>query len=217
MLASEPVLHRGGRPQRRRPHRPGPRPFFRTASPCSSATATARSRGPNSEAKSNLRFLSRRATSTATAGPTSSPSFLQAGDIDMLLGRGDGTFQDPVQIKTFRNARFGLVGRLQRRRPPLTSPSPLAIPWAPPIVGAPMGFIIFLGRGNSTFEAPVQVAAGIIPTPSWRVISTATAAPRWPSPKPTPFCWPVAGDTQSPPPRGWGHRRALGTRQWCVF
>jgi large repetitive protein len=85
-----------------------------------------------------------------------------AGDITVLLGRGDGTFQPPVRIKTLPAARSVIVGDFNGDGRP-----DLAVAVGNTLGRADRrgsyGIYIFRGRGDGTFVDPVQVAAGAIP------------------------------------------------------
>ena len=107
--------------------------------------------------------------------------------MSVLLGNGDGTFQDqktypvgngPVAIVA---GDFNGDGRTD-----------LAV------ANADSNDVsVLLGNGDGTFQNQVRYAAGYAAdTRSWRGTSTATAAPTWPSPTTTTTtcrcCWATA-------------------------
>ena len=117
-VGDRPDRARGGRLQRRRPPRPGRRQLQSpTTCPCCWATATAPSRtrctysvgtGPSRDRGGRLQR--RRPPRPGRRQPDSD-------DVSVLLGNGDGTFQDQVPYAVGTRPRRPRGGRLQRRRP----------------------------------------------------------------------------------------------------
>ena len=92
-------------------------------------------------------------------------------------------------------------GRLHRRRPHSTWPSPTR--------RSERHVSVLLGNGDGTFQPQVTYAVGTAPTRSWRATSPATAAPTWPSPTTATTtcrcCWATATAPSSPrSPTRWG-------------
>ena len=141
-VGSGPSAHRGGRLQRRRPTRPGRRQRRRQRrlGVCW-ATATARSSprstyavGIEPERDRGGRLHRRRPHSTWPS-PTSRPPI--PATVSVLLGNGDGTFQPQVTYAVGRRARRrDRGGRLHRRRPHSTWPSPNGTLWQRRRLGA---------------------------------------------------------------------------------
>ena len=152
----------------------------RHASRCFWATATAHS-SPRSPTRSGrTRAPSWRGTSTATATSTwpwqeTLPPAQRRGEVSVLLGNGDGTFQPQVTYAV-GYARPDAIrdrgGGLQRRRPP-----------RPGRRSDADGVQILLGNGDGTFQPAGHCTRRAIPgRASWRGTSTATATSTWPSP-----------------------------------
>ena len=113
-----------------------------------------------------------RGTSTATAGTDLAVADSGSNDVSVLLGNGDGTFQNRCVT------RRGLAGRhrgggLQRRRPDRPGRRRLRLQRR---VGV-------AGQRRRHLPGPGDVhGREALRSPSWRGTSTATAGPTWPSP-----------------------------------
>ena len=154
-----PRRDRGGRLQRRRPHRPG-----------------------------------RRKRTTR-----------HDGTVSVLLGNGDGTFQPQVTYAVGSSPDAIVAGDFTG-----DGRTDLAV-----ANSSDNTVSVLLGNGDGTFQPQVTYAVGSGPTRSWRVTSTATAAPTWPSQTsrttPCRCCWATATarsplpDSSSPRlmPRPW--------------
>ena len=167
---------RGGRLQRRRPHRPrrhgsDSRPSANGECRCCWAMATARS-SPRS-----------------TYAVGSEPHAIVAGDfngdgrtdlaianngdntVSVLLGNGDGTFQPQVTYAVGSDPDAIVAGDFNG-----DGRTDLAVANSHDSTVS-----VLLGNGDGTFQPQVTYAVGEVPRRSWRVTSTATAAPTWPS------------------------------------
>ena len=132
-----------------------------------------------------------------------------SNDVSVLLGNGDGTFQTQVDRRGGVRARRHRGGRLQRRRPHSTWPSPTAAPttcrccWA-------------TATAPSSPRSPTRW--GRIPTRSWRATSTATAGldlavANYGSTTTCRCCWATATAPSSPrSPTRWGRARSPSWR-----
>ena len=107
-------------------------------------------------------------------------------DVSVLLGNGDGTFQNQVPYATGFEPSAIVAGDFTG-----DGRTDLAV--------ANYGsndVSVLLGNGDGTFQNQVPYAAGSAPSPSWWGTSTATAAPTWPSPTTSPTtcrcCWATA-------------------------
>ena len=109
-----------------------------------------------------------------------------ANDVSVLLGNGDGTFQDQMTYTVGRSPRTR-GGGLQRRRADRPGRRQLRLRRR---VGA-------AGQRRRHLPGPGDVPGGVSgQLPSWRGTSTATGGPTWPSPTTTPTtcrcCWATA-------------------------
>ena len=127
-----------------------------------------------------------RGTSTATAGPTWPSPTHGDNDVSVLLGNGDGTFQNQMTYAVGTGPDAIVAGDFTG-----DGRTDLAV--------ANYGsndVSVLLGNGDGTFQNQVTYAVGTGPTPSWRATSTATAGPTWPSPTTAPTtcrcCWATA-------------------------
>src|SRR5207248_3290512 len=75
------------------------------------------------------------------------------GDVTVLLGRGDGTFQDPVRVATVNSPQALVAGDFNTDgRTDLAAADDFS-----------GGITVLLGRGDGTFLDQVRVAAGNYP------------------------------------------------------
>ena len=201
-VGSRPDRHRGGRLHRRRPDSTWPSP--------TRATTTVSVLLGNGDGTFQPQV---------TYAVGSGPDAIVAGDFT-----GDGRTR-PGRRQLRRQRRVGAAGqrrrhlpapghlrggvgpvrhrggRLHRRRPDSTWPSPT--PARQRRVGA-------AGQRRRHLPAPGDLRGGVrTRSPSWRATSTATAGPTWPSPTQAPTtcrcCWATATAPSSPrSPTRWG-------------
>ena len=99
-----------------------------------------------------------------------------SNDVSVLLGNGDGTFQPQVTYAVGLGPYAIVAGDFNG-----DGRTDLAVAGYDSLTNA--GEVsMLLGNGDGTFQPQVTYAVGLGPGPSWRGISTATAAPTWPSP-----------------------------------
>ena len=102
---------------------------------------------------------------------------LGSNDVSVLLGNGDGTFQDQVTYAVGTGANRPRGGGLQRRRPHRPGRRQLRLQRRVGVAGQ---------RRRHLPEPGARTRWGPGQAPSWRGTSTATAAPTWPSPTSAP-------------------------------
>jgi hypothetical protein len=99
-----------------------------------------------------------------------------SGDVSVLLGRGDGTFQEQRRFAVGDDPGSLVVADLNADgRPDLATAN-----------AASDDVSVLLGRGDGTFQEQRRFAAGLgLVSLVWRT-STSTAASTWPPPIPLP-------------------------------
>ena len=160
---------RGGRLQRRRPHRPGRRQLRLERR----VGAAGQRRRHLPAARSAERGWGRtpprswRATSPATAAPTWPSPTYGGNDVSVLLGNGDGTFQPQVTYA---------VGSDPTRSWRATSTATAAPTWPSPTSGDDTTCRCCWATATAPSSPRSPTRWGPIPSRSWRATSTATAA-----------------------------------------
>ena len=98
-----------------------------------------------------------------------------AGEVSILLGNGDGTFQPQVSYTVGAGAGAIVAGDFNG-----DGRTDLAVTGNDPLTYAGVVSVL-LGNGDGTFQPALEYAVGSSPSPSWRGTSTATVGSTWPS------------------------------------
>ena len=154
-VGTEPVRPRGGRLQRRRPHRPGRRQLRLQRRVGVAGQRRRHLPGPGARTRWGPgQTRSWRGTSTATAAPTWPSPTTRDNDVSVLLGNGDGTFQNQVRYAVGTDPTAVVAGDFNG-----DGRTDLAV------ANAGSGDVsVLLGNGDGTFQNQVRYAVGYRPS-----------------------------------------------------